>query len=331
LKTTTAKEDYSVKRYTAAYYSLWNAFITTSKNATFLFHRDFMEYHADRFKDYSLLVFKKDKLIAVVPANRVDAHLHSHQGLSYGGVVLGKTLKMNAVLNVFVAVFAHLEAQDIQTVYFKPLPAIYSTVPSSELAYLMFVLKADLYRKDVLSVIHMADKIKISNNRLEGVRRAKKHGLVLETGDHFEVFWEQILIRNLKARFGVAPVHTLDEIKRLKEKFPNHIKLYTVYKGAEMVAGTVIFETDQVAHSQYISATEDRNVIGSLDFLHQHLITDIYKNKLYFDFGSSNTNNGKQINFGLQSWKEGFGARSITQDFYKVAVKNYKLLETVFI
>ena len=33
----------------------WDAFVKTSKNGTFLFMRDYMEYHNDRFIDYSLL------------------------------------------------------------------------------------------------------------------------------------------------------------------------------------------------------------------------------------------------------------------------------------
>ena len=44
-----------------------------------------MDYHKDRFEDYSLMVFKDEKLVAVLPANRVEDKLFSHQGLTYGG------------------------------------------------------------------------------------------------------------------------------------------------------------------------------------------------------------------------------------------------------
>ena len=47
-----------------------------------------MDYHNDRFKDHSLMVFKDDKLIALLPANIVDFNLRSHQGLTYGGFLL---------------------------------------------------------------------------------------------------------------------------------------------------------------------------------------------------------------------------------------------------
>ncbi|MFT6748422.1 MAG: hypothetical protein ACJAQ1_000334, partial [Flavobacterium sp.] len=77
---------FSVKQYRSEDYEAWNQFVSEAKNATFLFHRDFMEYHSDRFEDFSLLVFNnKEKLVAILPANRVDESVFSHQGLTYGG------------------------------------------------------------------------------------------------------------------------------------------------------------------------------------------------------------------------------------------------------
>ena len=57
-------KNYTVKRYEPKYFEEWNAFISTAKNATFLFNRDFMEYHSDRFEDFSLLIFDQDKLVS---------------------------------------------------------------------------------------------------------------------------------------------------------------------------------------------------------------------------------------------------------------------------
>ena len=97
-----------------------------------------------------------------------------------------------------------------------------------------------------------------------------------------------------------------------------------------MVAGTTIFETSQVAHCQYISGNDDNNILGSLDFLHDYLINKVYQKKRYFDFGTSNEEQGQHINVGLQFWKEGFGARTITQDFIEIDPKNHAKLKLVF-
>ena len=68
-----------------------------------------------------------------------------------------------------------------------------------------------------------------------------------------------------------------------------------------------------------------------MHYLFTHLIEEVFSNKEYFDFGISNENNGKNINEGLLYWKEGFGARSITQDFYEIKTSNYKNLDDIMI
>lgn len=54
---------------------LWNEFITNSKNGNFLFYREYMEYHSERFIDRSLMFYKGNNLVAVMPANIKDKTL----------------------------------------------------------------------------------------------------------------------------------------------------------------------------------------------------------------------------------------------------------------
>ena len=46
-----------VKRYSDENVDLWNGFNAKSKNSMFMFDRNYMDYHRDRFKDYSLLFY----------------------------------------------------------------------------------------------------------------------------------------------------------------------------------------------------------------------------------------------------------------------------------
>lgn len=324
-------DNYKVIKYTRSLYDEWNDFIKNSKNGTFLFYRDFMDYHNDRFEDHSLLVLKNEKLVAVLPANKIGAEIYSHQGLSYGGLILEKHIKLNTVIAVFKNLLKYLKASGFKNLTIKQIPSIYKSVFTEEIQYVMFILKGELIRRDTLSVIDLQRKIKISKDRQEGHKRGVKHQLIIKEEDNFELFWNTILIKNLQRKYNVSPVHTVEEITKLKHLFPNTIRQFNVYNNNKIVAGTTIFETPYVAHSQYISGDEDKNILGSLDFLHMHLIDVIFKNKRFFDLGSSNENNGSQINKGLQLWKEGFGARTEVQDFYKVDVGNYPLLNTVFV
>jgi hypothetical protein len=323
--------DFTVKLYQPTYKKLWDDFVTKAKNSTFLFYRDFMEYHQDRFEDYSLLVFKGEKLMALLPANRVDTIVHSHQGLTYGGLILNKDIKLFDVSEAFKELLKFLHSNKIKQFFLKQLPSIYCDLPSDEMQYLMFILEAKLFRCDSLSVLLLQNKPKVSKDRIAGNKRADKYSLVIREVNEFDEFWNIILIPNLNTKHQVQPVHSLDEIKFLKSKFQKQIRQFNIYMNDEIVAGTTIFETKHVAHSQYISGNQNKNILGSLDYLHMHLIENVYKNKKYFDFGISNESQGKQINEGLSYWKEGFGARTITQDFYEIDISNHNLLDNIWI
>lgn len=311
---------------------MWNEFVANAKNATFLFHRDFMEYHQDRFQDFSLLVFDENQqLIAVLPANKVEETLFSHQGLTYGGILLLEKTKLSEVIFIVKSIFEYLNALGFKKLIFKEIPTIYNQIPSGELKYLMFLMQGNLTRRDVLSVVDLKSSFTFSRDRKNGVKRGIKHNLVVKEESNFDSFWNEILIPNLAQKHQAKPVHSLEEIQYLHNKFPKNIRQFNVYQNDTIVAGTTIFETDLVAHSQYISGNSDKNELGSLDFLHDYLISNVFKNKNYFDFGISNENQGRNINEGLLYWKESFGARSITQDFYEVEIKNYTLLDNVLL
>src|SRR5690606_10487106 len=100
---------YKIQKYQPTDISLWNNFVAQSKNGTFLFRRDFMDYHQDRFQDYSLLIFEDNKLVAVFPANKVGNTIYSHQGLTYGGLVLPENVKLNEVLGILEILLEHFK------------------------------------------------------------------------------------------------------------------------------------------------------------------------------------------------------------------------------
>jgi len=288
-----------------------------------------MEYHNDRFEDFSLMVYKNGKLIALLPANKKDNIVYSHQGLSYGGVVYMKDVKFKDSLEAFESILKYLKKSGYQKLYLNQIPQFYNSKLSDEFSYFLFILKAKLRRRDTLSVIRYSDGHSLSKSRKEGVSRAQKQGLEIKEVAGFDEFWNDILIPNLKLKHKTKPVHSLQEITKLKSHFPDNIRQFNVYKNNKIVAGATIFESVRGAHTQYISGNEHNNILGSLDFLHAHLISSVFIEKVFFDFGNSNMNNGQEVNYGLLFWKEGFGARTVSQDFYVIDVKKYGLLNTV--
>jgi hypothetical protein len=319
--------NYRVEKYTKENRLAWDTFISGAKNATFLFARDFMEYHSDRFTDYSLLVYKDDLLYAVLPANIVGDKLYSHKGLTYGSLVLSKSAKLLYTFEAFKTLLAFLNAKAISTLELRNIPTFYNTMPSDELSYFLFKANATLIKRDALMVIDTSTKIKFQKNRREGINKAKRNGLTIAVEDNFEGFWNEILIPNLQKKHGVAPVHSLEEIQMLATKFPDHIKQVNVYKDNVIVAGTTLFLTKTTIHPQYVSGNSDKNAFGSLDLAYDYIINHFDSSKRYFDFNISSEENGTALNSGLIFWKESCGARTYVADNYLIDTACYKTLD----
>jgi len=322
---------FTIKKYDQNDYSVWNDFVAQAKNATFLFHRDFMEYHKDRFEDFSLLVFDDEKLLAILPANKKGNILYSHQGLTYGGLVYTEQTKQKAVIDILREVLFFLNENNFEIIHLKTLPSIYQLKPAEEILYALFLAEAKLVRRDALSVIDLQQEKTISKIRKRGLKKAISNKLIIKEDNQFELFWSKILIPNLEKTHDATPVHSIEEINKLKALFPENIHQFNVYKNDEIVGGTTIFETKNVAHCQYISKNPDEEDLGSLDYLFHYLIHERFSEKPFFDFGISNENQGKKLNEGLAYWKESFGASTIVHDFYEVDTANYIKLEDIFI
>ena len=85
-----------------------------------------------------------------------------------------------------------------------------------------------------------------------------------------------------------------------------------------MLAGTIIYESKNVAHTQYIASIDEGKEIGASDIIFDYLLNDYYANKRYFDFGISTEKEGRYLNAGLALNKETFGGRGIVYDWYEI-------------
>jgi hypothetical protein len=318
-----------VKRYAAAQAPVWDAFVRAGKNATFLLERGYMDYHGDRFVDHSLMVFQGHRLLAVLPANQTaEGHLQSHGGLTYGGFVLARDERLAAVLEVFRATLEYLCAHGIPVLHYRRIPRFYNPVPDDEVDYALFLLKAVLVRRDCALVVPLRHRLAYSKRRRREIQKAKAAGVHLIEDTRFEDFWRVILMPRLQQRYGVKPVHSVEEISLLASRFPHHVRQFSALVQGSVAAGITIFETPTVAHVQYSAMSEFGQAVGALDALVDHLISERYAEKDFFDFGISNEKGGFVLNHGLLDWKEGFGARSAAHDFYTIDPRSHPLLDS---
>lgn len=297
----------------AAHGAQWDAFIRAARNGHFMFERAYMDYHADRFTDHSILVFEDDALIAVLPANIKDDTLYTHQGLTFGGFVHA-AIRAGRMLDIVPALAAWLKEQGVAQLYYKFVPHIYHQVPSEEDRYALSFLEPVSRRCDISTTVNVAQRGKVSDLRKRGVKKAQKNGLKLVEGGDWGAFWD-VLSARLGDKYETKPVHTLDEIKRLHASFPHAIRLFTVQDASGAVlAGSAIYETATVAHAQYIASGDAGLEQGALDLLFDTLIGEIFAHKRYFDFGISTEQQGKYLNRALIAFKEGFGGGGVTYD-----------------
>ena len=259
---------FDIIRYTPDKADIWNRFVAEAKNGTFLFDRNYMDYHSDRFNDHSLMFYEKNRLLAVLPGHISGDGYFTHKGLTYGGL-------------------------------------------------LYHVCKARMVARDYSTNIFLRAGLRWERVRRRGVVRAQKAGLTVRRSDHYADFWK-VLSDNLGNKYGIKPVHSLQEIELLRSRFPENIILYEAVKDGQVIAGVVLYLSSQVVHAQYSSATPEGKSLGAIDLIYEQIMLHDYVNYPYFDFGRSTENpDGSGLNESLAFQKEGFGGRGLCYDIYE--------------
>lgn len=310
----------------------WDNFIDHSRNGTFLFHRSFMDYHADRFMDFSLMIYdQKNNLKAVFPANHKDNTIFTHEGLTYGGLIVADNLKYDDVKACFNTLLAYYNERDIQEIVYKVIPSFYHNRTFHDDTYILGQLGAKNFRTDMGWVIDKRFEHPLQSRRRRTIRKAAQlDPQIVNDESSFHLFWNEILIPNLRERFNVNPVHSLEEILRLKSSNVKNIEQYIVKIDDKIVAGATIFINKNVVHTQYLSANAEGKKFGALDYLMNYLIHDKYNACSFFSFGIVNEEEGKILNKGLLDWKESFGAVSYPNYFFKLKTNSARFLDKVY-
>jgi hypothetical protein len=305
-----------IRRYTADQADEWNRFVAASKNGTFLLDRRYMDYHSDRFTDHSLMVYRRNNLYAVLPANVAGDTFFSHQGLTYGGLVMSDRTTAADVVQIFKDLNYLLRAEGIKRVVYKPTPWIYHRQPAEEDLYAVVEVCGAQLSRGLSSTVSREYLNKWYRIRECGARKAREAGITIVEADDYSAFWP-ILAKNLRDRYGLTVVHSQEEIQLLHSRFPDRIRLVVAKQGEETLGGTVLYCSDRVVHSQYIAASPRGKELHVLDLLFQQVIAEALKTHAFFDFGISTEKHGTYLNDQLIYQKEGFGGRGICYDWYE--------------
>jgi CelD/BcsL family acetyltransferase involved in cellulose biosynthesis len=300
----------------------WDDLVARSVNGTFLHTRRYLGYHGERFVDRSLLVERDGLVVGVLPLALDPADQRcavSHPGITYGGLVHDDSLFGDALLDVLSQAFDCLRSHGVARVAYRPVPAMYHRRAAADDVYALFRLGAVRDRCQLSTMLELRDSRELPQRRRRGVRRAEVLGVEPRSGaDQLPAMWA-MLERNLAERHGVRPVHTLHEMKLLATLFPAEIRCVVGYLDDVAAAGTLLYDTGRVVHTQYLASTPEGRAASALDLVVERCIGDAAEaGRAVFDFGVSTSDGGRLLNSGLHEYKRSFGAGSAVYESWTV-------------
>jgi hypothetical protein len=294
----------TINKYHPENATQWNTFIKQSINGTFLFDRNFMDYHSHRFDDHSLMIYEKEQLIGIVPAHVKENCFCSHRGLTYGIPVVLEN-RTRAVIDV---VLEYLDNSAFVKAEFNLTPQFYNidnNILSSKLVENGFQISRMLHNM----YIDLKVDLNISSKKSIGYRNGKFENLKIEKSVDFKSFWDLVLVPSLRARHNSKPVHSLEEIELLASRFPDYVIQHNVYRDQELLAGITFFIKGKNIKSQYAASSPAGMKTDAVGYIYMEAMKEYKKRGFsYMDLGPINESDGS-INEGLYRFKKQLGCK----------------------
>lgn len=302
---------------------LWDSLVDASRNATFLHRRAYMDYHASRFTDYSIIAELDGKPLALLPANIDSDALCSHGGLTYGGWLLPRhKVNANEMGPLMEALCSYCRSLGLRAVDYKPVPYIYASFPAQEDVYWLWRAGAVMTECNLATVIDLDANPGFNSAQRRKLRKGSATGAtVCELKGEAEIEeFHSMLAGCLHDRHEAVPVHSVAELKLLRSRFPEQIRIHAMLLRGEIHAGVCSYDTGRVRHLQYIATTAEGRRLDLLTPLMEALIGSVPSGTRYFDFGTSNEDHGHYLNPGLLRQKWELGGSGVAYPRYRLTL-----------
>lgn len=301
----------------------WEELVAGSPMGTLLHTRAFLGYHGDRLVDASVVLRdEKEAICGVMPAAVVPGEpsmVASHPGATFGGVIHAGALSGGTMIEAFRAIASHYLERGFERLHYAPVPFIYHRRPSADDLYGLFRIGAPRVRCDLSCAVDLELGLKLSSRRRRGLSKARREGVEVQEGPELVGELWPVIEANLRDRHGAEPVHSEAEIRELRERLPDEIHFVVARHDGEPVAGVVLFDGPRVSHAQYIASTEAGNRLGALDAVFDHCLGRAARlGARFFDFGTSNREQGLVLNDGLYEFKAQFGGGGVAYEHYEL-------------
>jgi len=295
------------------HFDLWDDFVLNrSCNGTIFHTQLFLSYHSNnKFIDSSILLYDENKLIAVILVAQLEEDYFSHPGTSGGGLVISqnyyKAEKLNLILD---EVIKHFDNK----LNLRVFESYFSEVNNDLLVYFLnkkghLYSELSIYLK-ILKDVDLISTISDQKTRT-AVRKLEKQNFNFSISNEQNDFkkFHDLITENLR-KHNIKPVHSLEEILRINDMFPDKqfLALGKDETGKTVCAMWVFKASSSTWHPQYIAkdynsklrCTIEKTIIEVMSIARKEHVKRV-------SLGISTENMGEVLNFGLTSFKEIMG------------------------
>lgn len=311
--------------YTPQWKDRWDSFVRQSNNGTIFHLQRFLDYHVERkFPWHHLIFLRNDKIAALLPSARTGAVLESPVGASYGSFVTND-LEFSESLDLVEAFSDYCRSSGIERALLTPPPFIYQRTVSQNLDYALAYSGFGYDKHYISHAIPLGDGNLIDTFKATARRYVHKYlrerSLSIEISTDYDSFYP-ILVKN-KQKHGVKPTHSLSELKRIQQIFPNDVVLFLVKRGAKPIAGSLLFGCNSQVllcfYNMLLYEYEQYNPIHAV--MYEALMWAVERRFSWLDMGVSqetSAENPMTPAMSLIRFKEKFNAKGILRStFYK--------------
>jgi len=307
----------AARRYERAERRRWDEFVEASNNGHFMHRRAYMDYHADRFDDCSLLFERGGSLLAVLPAHRRGDALVSHDGLPFAGLLTRQRAHLASVEEVASALLTFMASEGLRRLVYRPVPFPYHRTPAEEDQWVLERLGARVSDVKLGSILACRDAPPVRKERRRQARLAQRCGVRIGRSKDFGAFME-LLADFLHWRYGATPVHTREEMELLASRFPEEICLYTAEREGVLLGGLILYHAERCSRLQYIATSRQGRALRAGDALYAHVLgLDVGP---WIDLGHSMDPISGEVNRTLLDYKESFAARALLRRTWELSL-----------
>jgi hypothetical protein len=312
--------------YTPKWENRWDQFVLSSNNGTMLHLQKFFQYHKiGKFSFNHLIFLDKGNISAVLPGSVINnLTFESPIGSSYGSIVTGD-IKFSKSIEVVETLINYGKEKKWKEIILTSAPRIYEKSPNENLDFAMLWLgfKYDLHY--ISSAIKLFPEHDIITRFQPTVRRnirksLKDPDIRVEINDRYDEFYP-ILLQN-KARHGVKPTHSYDDLLKLKKLLPENLKLFMIYYKDKPIAGSNLFICNNIValcfYNMLLYEFEHLKPIHRI--MYEVVRWSTEQGYRYVDIGVSQdtkASNPMTPSMSLIDFKEKFDARTVMRNTFK--------------